>query len=493
MRIAVVHGYFLGDSGSGVYTRNLARELREDGHDVILFCQEREPANYSFIDSLWTLDATNTALQLVGEERPRHGEGSCRLVRPDLGGRLLVYVDGPFAGFETSEVKTFQDAPDEWIDSYIEANVAALRTAFSKWEPDIVLAQHAVMQPHVVRRALRGACPYTVTTHGSELNFSLKLDPRLAGFGVSGLSGAQAVVAVSPASAEDVIGWAASHDLDIAEKTTVIAPGVDTATFVPAPDRATAIEKLAAHVDLPDDFELSPGDEVLAFVGRVGWNKGIQHAVVALSLVSAVRPRVKLLVAGEGPARAALMRLASLFSAGDATGARKLATGEHELRTTAEYGPLVPEDVEALGQARVAFLGHLTTPKVARVFAAADIALAPSVFPEAAALVTSEGLSSGALPIVTYQTGLRMLADIESTALGDPLFRALQPGRGLSTGLAEAITRNLDRYPTADNEFRRRLHRIAVEHFPSWLAVARRNVELATQAREARAGGSRPT
>lgn len=481
MRIAVVHGYFLGDSGSGVYTRNLARELRADGHEVTLFCQEREPASYPFIDSIWALDATNTVLSQVGEERSSAGPGSCRLVRPDLDGRLLVYVDGPFAGFEPSGVKTFQNAPDEWIDSYIEANVSALRTAFSKWEPDIVLAQHALMQPHVVRLALDGACPYTVTTHGSELNFSLKRDPRLTAFGVSGLSDARAVVAVSPASADDVIGWAASHGLDIAPKTTVIAPGVDTAVFTPSPSREDAINELAARVDLPDDFDLSPADEVLAFVGRVGWNKGIQHAVVALSLVSAVRPHVKMLVAGEGPARPALVRLASLLSAGDVAGAREFAAREPELRTTEEYGPLVPDDVGALGRVRVALLGHLTTPNVARVFAAADIALAPSVFPEAAALVTSEGLSAGALPIVTYQTGLRMLADVESAALGDPLFRALEPGRNLSTGLADAITRNLERYPTADVEFRQRLHRIAVEHFPSWRAVARRHVELATK------------
>lgn len=488
MRIAVVHGYYLGDSGSGVYARNLARELCRDGHEVTLVCQERDPERYEFIDAVWTLDSSNSVLRLESEERAPDGPGSCRLVRPDLGGRLLVYVDGPFAGFAPSGVKTFQDAPDDWIEAYVEANIAALRTTFATWEPDLVLAQHAVMQPYVVRQALDGRCPYVVTTHGSELNFSLKLDPWIARFGVDGLCDARAVVAVSASSAEDLVEWSNYQGLSIADRTHVIAPGIDTTIFAPSPSREAAIADLSAHVDLPEGFDLSPEDEVLAFVGRVGWNKGIQHAVVALSLLSAARPNVKLLVAGAGPAREALTRLASLLSAGDAVGARDYSAGEPELRTAEEYGPLVPDDVGPLGTPRIAFLGHLKSADVARVFAAADIALAPSTFPEAAALVTSEGLSSGALPVVAYQTGLRQLADIESDALDDPSFRDLVPGLNLSAGIARAVARCLDRYPTADPEFRRRLHNIAVERFPSWLSVARQHVELGTGGDETQAG-----
>ena len=478
MRIAVVHGYFLGDSGSGIYVRNLARELRSDGHDVTLFCQEREPERYGFIDSVWTLDATNTALELQGEERHPEVLGSCRLVRPNLHGRLLVYLNGPFAGFSASGVKAFQDARNDWIESYVEANVAALRTAFEKWSPDLVLAHHAFMQPYVVREALDGRCPYVVTAHGSELNFSLKNDPRLARFALTGLSGARAVVAVSPAGAEDIVAWASTQSLDIAAKTSVIAPGVNTEEFAPAPSRQAAFDDLLAHVNLPDGFDLSPEDDVLAFVGHVGWTKGIQHAVVALSLVSAVRPRAKMLVAGDGPARSALARLASLLSAGDIAGARELAAREPELRATEDYGPLVPDDMGAAGPARVAYLGHLASTGVARVFAAADVALAPSIFPEAAAQVTIEGLSSGALPVASYQSGLRMIADVTSDSLGDESFRALVPGRNLTTGLAETILRHLERYPTADPEFRQRLHSIATERFPSWQTVARHHVQL---------------
>ena len=73
-----------------------------------------------------------------------------------------------------------------------------------------------------------------------------------------------------------------------------------------------------------------------------------------------------------------------------------------------------------------------------------------------------------------------MLADIESAALRDGEFRSLVPGRNLSIGLAEEVSRSLERYPTADPVFRRRLHEIAVENFPSWRAVGRRYIELGT-------------
>lgn len=484
MRIAVVHGYYLGDSGSGVYTRYLASQLRADGHDVTLVCQERHPDRYDFIDSVWTLDSTNTVLEPVGEQRDPGEPGSCRLVRPDLGGRLLVYVDGPFDGFSSPGVRPLQDAPTEWIDASVSANVSALRTVFDEWPPDLVLAQHAIMQPYTVRQALGGRCPYLVTSHGSELNFSLKVDPRLTRFCLDGLRDARAVVAVSPASAEDLVGWVASQGLDIADKTSAIPPGIDTGLFRPAPSRRLAISDLETHVAPARTLALSTDDDILAFVGRVGWNKGIQHVVVGVSLASVRRPGMKLLVAGAGPAQGALSRLAALLSAGDLAGARELAISDPELRTAPEFGPLIPDDAHESGQVRIAFLGHLPSTDVARVFAAADIALAPSTFPEAAALVTSEGLSSGALPIVAYQTGLRMLADVECDALGDPAFCTLVPGRNLSRGIAEELARALDRYATADTAFRQRLHSIAVDHFPSWLDVARHHVELGTQNRE---------
>ena len=75
MRILLWHGYLLGGTGSNVYTRALAREWSEAGHDVTVVCQEREPGEYDL--------------------------GGARVVRPELPGRLLpVFVLDRYEGLE---------------------------------------------------------------------------------------------------------------------------------------------------------------------------------------------------------------------------------------------------------------------------------------------------------------------------------------------------------------------------------------------------------
>ena len=478
MRVAVVHGYYLHDSGSGVYVREVTRELVRQGHDVTLVCQERNPELYDFIDTVYGFDGNNPAPVPLSDARQPIFEGRCRLVRPKLR-RLLVYVEGPFPGFESACVAAFHNSPTEWIEEYVGDNVAALCAAFDAWPPEVVLANHAMMQPHVVRRALAGAAPYVATVHGSELNFSVKHDPRLGPYTVDGLEAAAAVVTVSASSAEDVVGWARGQGMDLAAKTFTIAPGVDSHIFVPAPDRAAAIEALQREVPVPIGSESGPDDRVIAYAGRLMWTKGIQHAICAMPLIAAHHPGVRLLIAGEGPAKAPLQRLATLLGEGDEEGARALALAETELHTLPGFGPVVPAMVPHVGELRLVFLGHLTSAQLGRVFAAADVSFAPSVFPEAVGLVTIEALSAGALPIASYHSGLASVIDVVADSLADPAFRALAPDRGLTHGLADLTVHALDRYPTAEPAFRGQLHDLCRQRFPSWEGVARRYIELA--------------
>jgi glycosyltransferase involved in cell wall biosynthesis len=477
VRVAVVHGYYLYDSGSGIYVREVVRELVRQGHDVTLVCQDCSPGLYDFIDTVYAFGEDNLQPVRLGDVREALYEGRCRLVRPHLR-RLLVYVDGPFPGFEAERVGAFHNSPTEWIEEYVRDNTSALRAVFAAWPPDVILAHHAMMNPYLVKHALT-AVPYVVTVHGSELNFSVKQDARLAPFTVEGLEAAAAIVTVSEPGAADITTWAAEHGLQIAGKTFAVPPGVDVRTFAPAADRAAAIEALSREVPLPGELQLRPKDRIIVSAGRLMWTKGVQYAISCLPLVVAHCPSVKLLIAGEGPSRAPLAQLARLLGEGNVAAAHALAHGADELHAPPAFGELVPAITPHVGPLPIHFLGHLSSSQLGRLFAAADLSLAPSVFPEAVGLVTIEALSAGALPLASYHSGLASVVDVVADALADPGLKALAPGRCLTEELSRLAIEVLSRYPTSNIGFRNRLHDLCRLHFASWGTVAERYLELA--------------
>src|ERR1041385_5579324 len=111
MRVLMWHGYLLGGTGSNVYTRALAREWSNAGHDVVVVCQERHPERYDV--------------------------GSARVVVPDLpNGLLPVFVVDAYEGLEA---RRLQDLTAAKRDAYVEANAAALRELLPA---DAVFANH---------------------------------------------------------------------------------------------------------------------------------------------------------------------------------------------------------------------------------------------------------------------------------------------------------------------------------------------------------------
>jgi hypothetical protein len=110
VKILLWHGYLLGGTGSNVYTRALAREWSEAGHDVVVVCQERHPEQYDL--------------------------GGARVVRPNIGGVLPVFVLDRYEGLEP---KLLQDCTRPELDRYVALNA----TAISAQAPvDFVFANH---------------------------------------------------------------------------------------------------------------------------------------------------------------------------------------------------------------------------------------------------------------------------------------------------------------------------------------------------------------
>ncbi|HYN91756.1 MAG TPA: glycosyltransferase, partial [Thermoleophilaceae bacterium] len=161
MRILIFHGYLLRGTGSNIYNANLARTLAALGHEVHLFCQDRD----------W--------------EAP---EGVTVHV-PDIGRILPVYVADEYAGFEA---KPYPDLTDAELEHYIAANVEAVRAAPV---PDVALANHLVMGPLILARALEGRAPYAVKIHGSALEYTVRPHrERFLPHALEGIRGARGVL-----------------------------------------------------------------------------------------------------------------------------------------------------------------------------------------------------------------------------------------------------------------------------------------------------------
>jgi glycosyltransferase involved in cell wall biosynthesis len=345
VRILLWHGYLLGGTGSNVYSRALAREWSNAGHDVVVVCQEPAPEQYDL--------------------------GDAQVVNVDLPGRLLpVFVMDRYAGLEPKFLQDFTDAEKS---AYVDANAATLRELLPA---DLVFANHVLMGGPV--GAATGA-PFRVKAHGSELEYSMRGRPELERWGAEVLAGADATY-VGSAHIREVLEDVVGH----VERVHEVPPGVDIDQFTLRPrDEAFAalIEEARndppnprnANERLPDDGNAArlasflAGDEpTVVYVGKLIEQKGVQVLLEAMGGVDA-----RLVVVGFGPRRSAFEAMAPQ---------RTLFTGPLEHRHLAQLLPLADVTVvpsifpEAFGMVAAEAAAAGSPPLVARHSGLAEVA-----------------------------------------------------------------------------------------------------------------------
>lgn len=381
MRVLLFHGYMLRGTGSNIYTANLALALARLGHEVHLVCQERD-------------------VRLEG----------VTIHNPDIHGLLPVYVKDPYQGFE---VKTFSELTGAELDSYIEANVAAVRAVVdSVGAPDAALAGHLVMGPCILARA--GIASFAAKIHGSALEYTVKPDPRFIPYAEEGMRAASCVLVGSRHTAESL--WAALPNVSgLREKTRLGPPGVDTQTFRPRQD---------------------PRPQALVvFVGKFIVSKGVDLLLAAWPMVRAAHPEAaRLQLAGYGEYEEGLRRLLAALDRGDLEDAREVARlgwalegGEEKaLPILSAFLADPPASyVEAAKgvAASVEFIGRLEHDAVAELLPRAEALVMPSTFPEAFGMVAAEAAACGALPVSAGHSGMREVSKELAAALPEEVAR----------------------------------------------------------------------
>lgn len=149
----------------------------------------------------------------------------------------------------------------------------------------------------------RAGMPYVVYVHGKDLmkeeRKARSLRGRATGRWV--LGGAAAIVANSRATAERAGRLLRTLGIDPAGRVRVVHPGTDPARFRPD---APGVEAWRRRLGLD-------GRRVLLSVTRLMARKGIDTALEALSRLAPERPDLAYVVAGDGPERGRLERLAA--------------------------------------------------------------------------------------------------------------------------------------------------------------------------------------
>jgi glycosyltransferase involved in cell wall biosynthesis len=468
VRVLIFHGYLLVGTGSNVYNAALGEALVRGGHAVHLLCQDRDPLALEWVDAAGDWDSG--ALRIEARREPARAT----VYRPNIHGLLPLYVADRYEGVEA---RPFQDLSPQEVDRYVDANVAAVREVAERVRPDVALANHLVMGPVILARALDGV-PYAVKIHGSALEYTVKPHPRFKPYAREGLASAGGILVGSYHTGASL--WAEMDDPTVQERTRLGPPGVDVERFTPPePDEARAgVERLRARLAALDEtpaavggaaaaaeapaatpsgeapaatasggaptgaepassFARSPGeaaaalatiergDRLVVFVGKLIASKGVELLLAAWPLVLAREPRARLLIVGFGAFRASLEGLARDLERGDLEAARALRS-EHgaELPHLAAFLDAL-EDADGYRAAargmteRIAWAGRLDHSELPDVLPAAEAMAVPSTFPEAFGMVAAEAAACGALPVVAAHSGLAEVARTLGAAAPD--------------------------------------------------------------------------
>jgi glycosyltransferase involved in cell wall biosynthesis len=437
---------------------------------------------------------------------------------------LPVYVADRYGGIDA---RPFPELTDAELEQYLDANVAAVREVADRVRPDVALANHLVMGPAILARALPDGVPYAVKIHGSALEYTVKPHPeRFLPYAHEGLARAATVLVGSRHTAESL--WAVMDDDGLERRTRLGPPGVDVSAFGPRePDEAAAglrslqhrlATQAAAGPADPGDSAFArdldaaaralervdpAADRLVTFVGKLIVSKGIDLLLAAWPLVLAEVPQARLVVVGFGGWRAAAEQLVGALAAGDlaavdaivAEGRGAEGGPPAPLRLLGEFRATLDADTAArerylaaartLGD-RVVFTGRLDHDELVHLLPACEAMVVPSTFPEAFGMVAAEAAACAVLPVCACHSGLAEVADALAPTL-PPQVRGLL-GFEVGDGTVEAIAQRVVAWLQIDQEVRDQARAALVatarERW-SWAGVARGVIAAAQGEHEA--------
>lgn len=331
MKVLLINHFPLQGSGSGIYTLNIARELIKEGHEVFVIDidNERDNSDYSFQRRTIMCDSSKNELT-------------------DLSFNFPCFTTHP------RSLNTYYNITNRQIEEYVSTFVEVTKEVVSKFNPDIIHAQHLWVTPFA---AWKSGVPYIITVHGTDL-MGYKKDDRYHKFAKKGAINANRIITISRQVHNDTLAL-----LNIPENKLKLNPnGFDSNIF-----RPKSIEKKELFLKFGED--IIP-EILVSFVGKFTKFKGIDILIKAARTVTDAIPEVVFALAGDGELMTKIKKL-----------------------------------TQDLGLENVYFLGHRSQEDVASLYSCADVSVVPSRV-EPFGLVALEALACGTPVVATNAGGL---------------------------------------------------------------------------------------
>ncbi|CAH1787543.1 unnamed protein product [Owenia fusiformis] len=448
--IIVVHGYLLSGTGSNIYSCNLAHQWKKQGHSITIFCQDPRAKTYEWVD------------EFVGPKDPlpkeRVARGKARVIVPDIDGLLPVYVYDDYEGYT---VKTIPNCTDEEIERHIELTSKAIREAVDLWGCDKVLANHALLSPVNVKRALEGTdVPFDIKIHGSGILFVLAPHPVYKKYAIEAIEKCNKIIAGTNHIVRQVKETfeAESEELKLDDKLVIVPPGLDPDVFTPCRNIFKNINKfldtIRKHIakendgrdakkinfpkvgykstnihtqlvnigktynqrvcdsDLPDKFpNITKEEPIIMYFGKFLNTKGVAEILLCFPEILKKFPTARLVFIGFGGFREHLQAMIHALGTGNLELFRAAAQSPDEngktfLQSTIDVKKHFPYRLDAQELSRITVTGCLNHTELGLILPLADIVVVSSKANEAFGMVAVEAMAAGVLPLCVYHSGL---------------------------------------------------------------------------------------
>jgi len=270
LKILLVNHFPLEGSGSGVYTKNLAKALVSFGHEVKIIYPEHEQKEYEGFESRIIL--------FKGPFTTKY----------DLDFNFPCFTSHPRSN------TTYYELSDMQMKQYIDKYVEVVQEEVDKFKPDLIHAQHLWITPYA---AMLTGVPYVITAHGTDLKGFVK-DDRYHSFAIEAASKAEKIITISrQVDAETEQLYKIPK-----EKRMIILNGYDESLFRPLPlDK----NKILTEFDVGDE-----ADCIVAFAGKLTHFKGVDVLLKAAKhYEQSTCGKVSTIIAGNGELYGELMRM----------------------------------------------------------------------------------------------------------------------------------------------------------------------------------------